>query len=51
MGTKKGGGGFMEVEEGRIAHIQPEFLLCSGQAEKGGLPDTFDSAPGGHPSL
>jgi hypothetical protein len=27
--------------EGRIAHIWPEFLLCSGQEDAGELPDTF----------
>jgi hypothetical protein len=31
---------------GRIAHVQPEFLLCSGQADVGGLQDTFHLAPG-----
>jgi hypothetical protein len=25
--------------EGRIAHVPPEFQLCSGQADAGGLPD------------
>ena len=38
MGTKKGPG---ERGQGRIAHVQPEFHLCSGQADMGGLPDTF----------
>jgi hypothetical protein len=33
---------------GRIAHIQKEFLLCSGQVDTGGLPNAFCSAPGGH---
>jgi hypothetical protein len=33
---------------GRIAHGQPELHLCSGQADEGGLPDAFHSAPGGH---
>lgn len=28
-------------------HILPEFL-CSGQADGGGLPDTFHSALGGN---
>lgn len=36
---------------GRIAHVLPEFYLCFGQADMGGLPDAFYSAPGGHPSL
>jgi hypothetical protein len=44
-GNKEGVG---ERGEGRIAHVWPEFLLCSGQAEAGGLPDAFHSAPGGH---
>ena len=44
-GKEKGAG---EEGEGRIAHVWPEFLLCSGQADMGGLPDTFHSAPGGH---
>jgi hypothetical protein len=35
----------------KIAHIKPEFLLCSGQAEAEGLPDAFHSARGGHLSL
>ena len=30
------------------AHVQPEFLLCSGQVDMGGLPDAFYSAAGGH---
>ena len=38
-GGKRGKGG---------AHILPEFLLCSGQADEGGLLDTFYSAPGRH---
>jgi hypothetical protein len=33
---------------GRIAHVQPEFLLDLGQADAGGLPDAFHSALGGH---
>ena len=41
MGAGEGG-------VGRIAHIWPEFLLCSGQADVGGLPDAFHSALGGH---
>ena len=45
VGTKGGQG---KEGEGRIAHVQPEFLLCSGQADAGGLPDTFHSALGGH---
>jgi hypothetical protein len=36
--TKRGVG---EEGEGRIAHVWPEFLLCSGQVEAGGLPDAF----------
>jgi hypothetical protein len=36
---------------GRISHVWPEFHLCPGQADAGGLPDAFHSAPGGHPSL
>ena len=33
---------------GRVrARDRPEFL-CSGQADTGGLPDAFHSAPGGH---
>jgi hypothetical protein len=42
---KKAGGGGVG---GEIAHVQSEFLLCSGQADAGGLPDTFYLAPGGH---
>jgi hypothetical protein len=30
------------------ACVWPEFLLCSGQVDVGGLPDAFHSAPGGH---
>jgi hypothetical protein len=30
------------------ARIWPEFLLCSGQADAGGLPDAFHYTPGGH---
>jgi hypothetical protein len=39
-----------EGEEGggRIAHVRPEFLLCSREADVGGLPDTFHLALGGH---
>ena len=28
--------------------VQPEFLLCSGQADMEGLPDAFHLAPGEH---
>jgi hypothetical protein len=35
----KGGQG----NRGRIAHFWPEFLLYSGQADLGGLPDAFHS--------
>ena len=38
MGTKRGQ---EKRGEGRIAHVRPEFLLCSGQADAGGLPDAF----------
>ena len=41
-------GGEGNDEGGRIACVWPEFLLCSGQVEVGGLPDAFHSAPGGH---
>ena len=41
MVTKRGRG---EEGGGRIAHVWPEFHLCSGQAEVGRLPDTFHSA-------
>jgi hypothetical protein len=34
--------------KGRIAHFQPDFFLCSGQADLGGLPDAFHWAPRGH---
>jgi hypothetical protein len=44
VGTKRGWG-----EWGR--ENSPEFHLSSGQADTGGLPDAFHSAPGGHPSL
>ena len=41
VGTNKG----PEKEGGgTIAHVWPEFHLCSGQAEVGRLPDTFHSA-------
>jgi hypothetical protein len=40
--------GLGKKEEGRIAHIWPEFLLCSEQADVEGLPNAFYSAPGGH---
>jgi hypothetical protein len=44
LGTKKGKG-----KRGRKrAHIWPEFLLCSGQADMGRLPDTFHLALGWH---
>lgn len=43
--TKRGQG---KGERGWIAHIGPEFLLCSGQADTGGLPDAFHLALGGH---
>jgi hypothetical protein len=49
VGTKMGN--LSGKRGGRIAHIPPEFHLCSGQADVGGLPDTFHSAQGGHPSL
>ena len=45
MGTEGGQG---KEGEGRIAHVWPEFLLCSGQADLGGLPDAFHSDPGGN---
>ena len=48
VGTKRESG---EEEGEKIAHTQPEFHLCSGQADMGGLPNTFHSAPGGHLSL
>jgi hypothetical protein len=48
VGTKNGG---PWGREGGKNHILPEFHLCSGQADVGGLPDAFHSAPGGHPSL
>jgi hypothetical protein len=38
MWELKGGGG---NREGKIAHIRPEFLLCSGPVDMEGLPDTF----------
>ena len=43
--TKRG-----QEKEGEvgIAHTRPEFLLCSGQADVGRLPDAFHSALGGH---
>jgi hypothetical protein len=45
VGTKRGAG----EEGGREDSMhQPEFLLCSGQVDVGGLPDTFHSAPGAH---
>ena len=43
-GNLKGAG---EEEQGRIAYIWPEFLLCSGQVDVGGLPDAFHLAPVG----
>jgi hypothetical protein len=43
--------GLGEEGGGRIAHVLPDFHLCSGQADVGGLPDAFHSAPGGHLSL
>ena len=49
-GNKKGGLQWKEGE-GRVAQVQPEFVLCSGQADDGGLPEAFQSAPGGHLSL
>jgi hypothetical protein len=45
VGTKKGAGERGGREE---VHVRPEFLLCSGQADMGGLPVAFHSAPGGH---
>jgi hypothetical protein len=39
LGTKKGVPG--EEGGGEKAHTPPEFYLCSGQAEVGGLPDSF----------
>ena len=43
----KGGRG--KKGKGRIANVWPEFPLCSGQADSGGLPDAaFHSALGGH---
>jgi hypothetical protein len=47
VGTKKGPWG----REGGKTHTPPEFHLCSGQADMGGLPDSFHSASGGQPSL
>jgi hypothetical protein len=47
LGTKKGVLG----EEGEGTHDPPEFYLCSGQADVGGLPDSFHSAPSRHPRL
>jgi hypothetical protein len=47
VGTKKGA----EGRGGGRNHDQPEFHLCSGQADAGRLPEAFHSAPGGHPSL
>ena len=47
VGNKMGPWG----REGGKTHALPEFHLCSGQADVGGLPDAFHSAPGGHPSL
>jgi hypothetical protein len=38
--------GVREKRGGR-AHFRPEFL-CSGQADVGGLPDTFHVVLGGH---
>ena len=32
----------------RIANVWPEFLLCSGQADREGLLDAFHYAVGGH---
>jgi hypothetical protein len=46
VGTKKGSVG--ERGGGKIARVWPEFHLCSGQVDTGGLPDTFHSALGGH---
>jgi hypothetical protein len=40
--TKKGMG--KEEEEGRIAHVWPESLMCSEQADTRELPDAFYSA-------
>ena len=45
VGTIRGPG---EGGEGRT-QVPPEFHLCFGQADLGGLPDTFHSAPGPHP--
>jgi hypothetical protein len=47
VGTKRG---HRKEREGRIAHIQPEFFLCSGKADMGGLTNAFHSAPDGHVS-
>ena len=49
VGTKWGGWGW--GEGGGRTQVLPEFHLCSGQAEMGGLPDAFHSAPSGYPSL
>ena len=38
VGTKREAG---EEEGEKIVHVPPEFHLCSGQADMGGLPDTF----------
>ena len=46
VGTKKGVRG--KRGKGRIAHVRPEFLLCSGQVAVEGLPDSFHWALGGH---
>jgi hypothetical protein len=44
VGTKRGMG---KKRGGRIAHIRPEFLLCSGQADVGRMPEAFHSVLGG----
>jgi hypothetical protein len=49
MWELKGGGGKWGWEwGGRLAQVRPELLLCSWQTDMGGLPDAFNSAPGGH---
>jgi hypothetical protein len=40
--------GWEKEGEGKIAHVRPEFLLCSGHTDTGELPDTFHSALGEH---
>ena len=45
VGTKRGLG---KEGEGRRACAQPEFLLCSGHVDAGGLPDAFHWDLDGH---